>query len=84
MTTLSLNLKLPDQAAEDLRRLSQSAGQTEAEFISAQVVRMIEKIRTFHEVHMTPEDLQAIREELRPYREASPYKSEEDFLRRTA
>lgn len=84
MTTLSLKLNLPDQTAQDLERISQLAGRTESEFRSEAVVRLIEQIRTFYKVEMDVQDLKEIQEELRPYREASPYKSEEDFLNRKA
>lgn len=80
MTTLTLQLNLPDETAQDLRQLSQSAGQTEAEFLSAQVIRLARQMRSYHEVRMSSSDLHAIQEELRPYREASAYQSEADFL----
>jgi len=84
MTTLSISLKLPEDAAEDLRRLSSSAGQTESEFISEHVLRLTEKVRTHHELKINSADLKSIREELRPHREASRYESEDDFLKRSA
>ena len=62
--------------------MARLSGRTESEFLSEAVVRLIEKMRTSHEVNMSVEDLDAIQAEMRPYREASPYQSEEDFLNR--
>ena len=82
MTTLSLKLQLPDQAAQELERMARLSGRTESEFLSEAVVRLIERMQTSYTVNMSVEDLEAIQEEMRPYREASPYRSEEDFLNR--
>ncbi len=64
--------------------MARLSGRTESEFLSEAVVHLVEKVQTSYKVNMGVEDLDAIQAELRPYREASPYKSEEDFLNRKA
>ena len=80
MTTLSLKLNMTDREAQDLERLARLTGQPKEELLSRAVSRLMRMVRTSYAVDADLEDVRALQEKLRPYREASGYQSEQDFL----
>ena len=80
MTTLSLKLNVTPQEAQDLERLAHLTGQPADELLSRAVSRLMRMVRTSYEVEADMDDVRALQEKLRPYRKASRFEREEDFL----
>ena len=80
MTTLSLKLKVTDREAQDLERLAHLTGQPKEDLLSRAVSRRVRMVRTSYKVEADVEDVRALQEKLRPFREASRFQSEQDFL----
>ena len=80
MTTLSLQLQIEDELAQDLQRLSGSVDQTPEELVGAAVRHFINLIKRSYEVRMTPEQFRALQQEMAPYAQNAGYKSEQEYF----
>ena len=83
MTTRSVDLRVQDDEAQTLDALQQLAG--DPDFLSQAVMKVIRLVQTSYTVkNVNVERMRALRKKAEPYRKASGFASEEDFLNRGA
>ena len=80
MTTVSVNLRLADKDAKTLSALQELTG--DSDFLSKTVMRVVRMAQISYTVKMDVEQMPALRKKAEPYRKASGFDSEEEFLNR--
>ena len=84
MTTVSLEVEMPDEQAQKLEQIVQVTGQDKNRLTQVALDGLIRLVESSFKARITAEQFRQIQEEFASYGEASDYADADDFLKRTA